>query len=324
MTQKFEDSASILFYHRAEYVELISKETKYKYNTHRFKNIETRLFQTETNIGIHLTTSPFFGFNGLYSVNHNLQIDDRKFFSCLIDFMLKIYENSNIQSLSIYLPFCPSGDIDEQFIEFMEKMSQNSDFYKIERETDYIQLQTYKLPPKRRYDLKRSVSSGIYTAPFENSQLHELYEIYYSECLRRKIPVKSLQFISELLTIPNSASFQIYATTAFKEGKIVGGLITVCGPQTVSYFLPILDFRYASDQVGVKLISDHIHHWQVQKKIYFNFEASPRLNPNVRKYKQGYKTQSYKYYLVGFAKSTVKEQLNELIKTNPGFFFFPS
>ena len=325
MKKKFEDSASDLFYHRIEYLEMISKETKYEYDKYSFENkIETNLFQTETSIGTHLTTSPYFGFNGIYSSGHSTQIEFSQACSDLSDFILKLYENSNIQSLSLYLPFCPPDDIEDCVSKLCGELGENPNFFIIERETDYIQLQSYILPPKRRYDLKRSMRSAIYTAPLEDTQLRELYEIYYTECLRREIPIKSFHFILDLLSIPNSADYQIYATAAFKDGKLVGGLVTVSGPQTVSYYLPIFDYKYASDHVGVRLISEHILHWKARGKDYFNFEASPRRNPNVRKFKQGFDAVSYKYQIVGFAKPKVKEQLAELIKTNPGFFFYPS
>lgn len=323
--KKFEDSASNLFYHRIEYLEMISKETNYAFNTFSIdKKIEINLFQTETNVGTHLTTSPYFGFNGFYFTGLSTPIDFIRVCSELSDLISKLYENSNIQSLSLYLPFCPPGDYVGSVSKLWEEMSINPNFFIIERETDYIQLQSYKLPPKRRYDLKRSMRSGIYTVPLEDSLLPELYKIYYRECLRREIPIKSFQFILNLLSIPNSASYQVYATAAFKDEKLVGGLVTVSGPQTVSYYLPIIDYRNASDQVGVRLITDHIQHWKASGKNYFNFEASPSINPNVRKFKQGFNTIPYKYQIVGFAKPTVKEQLDELIKTNPGFFFYPS
>jgi hypothetical protein len=284
--------------------------------------VSCRLFSARSSVGIHMGSSPFCGPNGYLRLSPAPMCTSP---SKDVGYRLveKYYAMPHICSLSLYGQFLPEQNWRGE-VEGATYGEGGGDFYFQERVTDYIRLPEYSPPAKRMYDYRKSKRMGITTAAYEDRHFEEIFDLYACEAARRGIPVKNREVVFQILNLKDSSRFQKFGSVALHNNTVVGALFTLAGPQTASYFLPVLDYRFKDHQIGVRLILDHVFHWKDLNKAYFNFESSPISNPAVRSFKRGFGTLEHRFGVFGFARQHVRIRIDSLMRELKNFYIYPN
>jgi hypothetical protein len=229
-----------------------------------------------TALGTVVNALPFFGPNGLI-----LARDDAVRTSLLHAFVAAV-DRPAVLSAVIYTPFLETAPIGD-----LVKADR-----RIERFTQYLHLpDATNWPKKRRGDLKRAAAGGFILRDAKPADAAELYRIYAENCAEAGIPLKPPAYIDLTIALSSAAGgddgwFRPLWLVAEKDGRVVAGLLAMCGGRTMSYTIPLAEATVRADQPVALLIDTAISHARAAGYSYWNFESSPAAEGNVFKYKE--------------------------------------
>ncbi len=151
--------------------------------------------------------------------------------------------------------------------------------------TLYLDLHNPTWESKIRYDLNKAKKLGLsVSTELSPEGIETLYEIYRENCADHGIPLKPMPAIEFLLT-KGIESGRVGGYLAFEGDTIIGGLIIIWGPSTVSYYLPCATARGRWAQVNTLLIDWAIKEAGRRGVRFWNWESSPSIDSGVYKFK---------------------------------------
>jgi hypothetical protein len=270
-------------------------------------------------IGTVYSSLPFFGPNaGILTMFGNTEKD--VLFEILISFLLKHLDNYEMISASFYSNFFDNSDVEllQQYL---------PGHIVIDKFTNYVSLEKFKLNSSLEYDIRKAVKSGVKIRQASGDlDVEEIFDIYIKNCDDYGIPPKPKDCLKEL--IKQSEYHETTKTyVAEYENKIIGALIMIYSPQTASYYLPCSIHEFRSFQPTTLLINHAIQE-SIRKEIkIWNWESSPSKDSGVYKFKKkwGSIDGSYKVFVNSYKPNTFFKQLGqaEIARLYPYFFVFP-
>ena len=131
--------------------------------------------------------------------------------------------------------------------------------------------------------------------------LDTFYKIYKQNCLDNRIPLKQKKVIEYLL---NASAREKYVRSyfAYRDERMIGGLIFLLSPSTASYWVPGSLHNERSNQPGTALLDHGIREAQSLGLHFWNWESSPSRESGVYAFKKkwGSTERSYRIYVVSF------------------------
>jgi hypothetical protein len=270
-------------------------------------------FTKSTDLGSVYSSMPFFGPNsGVLCENSDLETSS----AALLNYLSENLP-SEIISASVYSPFNGNS----------EYLNQWNAQLKIDKFTSYIELTDYTPSSKIRYDIRKSIKSGVIISnEINEDNINALFEIYEQNCADFGIPLKPRKCINSLAkSALNGTNVSFYF--AKLNDTLIGGLIMIWSPSVVSYYLPCSLNEFRSLQPNTLLIHQAIEDAKSKKVKIWNWEASPSKDSGVYKFKSkwGGTDIPYKIHLKTFKPSSFYTALDsELISENfPHYYVYP-
>lgn len=167
----------------------------------------------------------------------------------------------------------------------------------IQRETVAMRLAPGTVwSPKIRYDLRKASVAGVTVVDgIAPEDVDEVFAIYAANVAALGIPLKPRAILAGLVAAQESG--RVLAATARLRGEIVGALVLLRGPQTVSYYLPCQIAAHKSLQVGTVLVDHLSRRAAALGTRHWNWEGSPGPESGVRRFKMKWGSASMPYWL---------------------------
>lgn len=275
-------------------------------------------FQTRADVGSVYCSLPFFGPNGGVLCEDNACTEI--IHSVLISFVLEEFSREkNPITASFYSSF-----LFERFSYYRINIAPLVVTY---RSTQMMEIDERIWDSKIRYDIRRAQNAGITISEECNEMnIEMLYNIYFENCRDYGIPVKPKIVIDALANWKNATDHVCFYFALF-EGRIIGGLIGVYSPSTLSYYLPCTKDSFRTLQPGTLLV-DYAYQKARKKGIkYWNWESSPNIDSGVYKFKKkwGSTPVEYQIFTYRFADKSIIQKLGRegLLKEFPYYFVYP-
>jgi hypothetical protein len=234
--------------------------------------------------GTVFSSLPFFGPNAGVLCGEGPQRDAAH--AALLDALLDKARQSGAVSCSVYTPFL--GDAFEAY----ERMQPDA---VVEKFTQYAVIGGDGWNADLRYDLRRAGRLGVtVSADASPERLDALYEIYRQNCADRNIPLKPRACI-ERLTRPEALGKHAMLYFALHEDKVIGGLLNVCSPATVSYYVPCAADEARTLQPITVLIDRAFQDARAAGRRVWNWESSPSRDCGVYRFKEKWNSRESLY-----------------------------
>jgi hypothetical protein len=317
------DHSSVLGYHYPFYRDILqSCRIGEPYYVGLFKNESLVAvlpgFIKNTEAGSVYCSMPFFGPNaGIICHDIDLLAEAHRLL------IQHVVDNSKSQpnplTISFYTPFL--------FTHFQYYENNLTDYYLVEKETQYLDIASTEWDNKIKYDLRKAERSGLsISEEITKESVEEMIGIYYKNCQDYNIPSKPKEFIYALSEAAlKSKEVEFYF--AFREDRLIGGLIVIFSKTTLSYYLPCSLDSERTFQPVTYLIDYAFQKAKSRKIKYWNWESSPGSESGVYKFKKkwGSTDSKYRIYIKRLCDiKTIKDLGNEGIASNfPYFFVFP-
>ena len=270
------------------------------------------------------SSMPFFGPNGGIICNEEIE-KEGDLYDVVLSFLEKHLLDNNIIASSFYSGF----NHEKSRAEYKKRIS---DAFEIKKFTSFIELQNFELASSfvdssaaRNY--KKAVKSGVTVrTTVQTSDIPVIYEIYRQNCVDYGIPLKPYEVVNFLLS-DQRASGHVDTYIAEFEGKIIGALITISSPLTVSYYIPCNLHAYRNLQPNALLIVSAITSSKNKGKLYWNWESSPSRDSGVYQFKKKWGSQDSEYSI--FVKRYKSDDFflhlgeEEIRRQYPYFFVYP-
>lgn len=204
------------------------------------------------------------------------------------------------------------------------------DVIRVPRTTHFLPINTSTLadfPSTIRYDLRKAAQAGVViSSGCAAEQVEELYGIYVQNCLDHGIPLKPYHCVQKLyqasLTDP---TIQFY--TAKVGSELAGGLITLWGPATVSYYLPCSRRDFRTLQPGTLAIAHAMHHAATNGRSIWNWESTSEQSTGVAHFKSkwGSSKAQYQILIVPLQAPATFQRItaDQLAREFPYYFVYP-
>lgn len=269
--------------------------------------------------GTVFSSLPFFGPNAGIICNYE-NPDCEELHNVLLNFLFKKLEKYNMISFSLYTPF----NSDKLFNIYGKLLT---DVMCIDKFTNYIDIDTFKLSTSLAYDIRKADKSNVVIkTEIGLNDIDEIYKIYYKNCIDYDIPPKSKMCL-EILIKQQHLNPNIKTYLAKIEDKLIGALLMIYSPQIASYYLPCSVHEYRSYQPTTLLINHAINECKERGIKIWNWESSPSKESGVFKFKKkwGSSEGHYKIYIKPyknpeFYKGMGVNQIQELF---PYYFVYP-
>lgn len=274
-------------------------------------------FRRNTLSGAVYNSLPFFGPNAGV-----LCADDEKsaeIHTSLLKEFLHHAQRNNALSCSIYTPF-----LFDRF-ELYDAIIPNA--VVMNRFTQYSDLRTASWSKKIQYDLRKTQKLGIKISKNVTPEyLEQFYAIYNQNCQDNFVPLKPKKCIQLLASDKYIGKFtDIYF--AFHNGTMIGGLLVLFSPITVSYYIPCTLPGAKTLQPGTLLIDEAVRDARARGIQFWNWESSPSRESGVYRFKKkwGAEEKPYRIYVQPFQpKSKFCELGVENIRRDyPYYFVYP-
>ncbi len=265
------------------------------------------------------SSMPFFGPNAGVVCDYE-SLDCEKIHEQLLRASLVCAQEKNAVSVSYYTPF-HNNSTQKYYAQYL------TDSYVVEKNTTFIELETYEPDSSLRYDLRKAENAGVKIIAARNEDdILAMNSIYQKNCSDYGIPPKPLDCLRFLInqSAENGSTTTWLATI---DDKIVAGLVMIFSPSTASYYLPCSVHEYRTQQPSTLLI----HHAMLEAKRrgieYWNWESSPSKESGVYKFKKkwGSLDGHYKIFVkplrdVSYFRS---QGVDGISKRFPYYFVFP-
>lgn len=243
---------------------------------------------------------PFFGPNAGVLSDAEDPDEERAVSVPLIEAAISAARNRNALTAVFYTRFDP----------FPNPVAASPGLWLTERHPDVIQVSktthflplnaaiSASFPSTIRYDLRKAVQAGVVISsgcPAE--QLEELYDIYVQNCLDHGIPLKPFDCVQRLHQASlTDRTIQFY--TAKVGSDLAGGLITLWGPVTVSYYLPCSRREYRTLQPGTLAIAHAMQHAADHGRRIWNWESTSEHSNGVAHFKSKWGSSKAQYQVL--------------------------
>jgi hypothetical protein len=277
-------------------------------------------FLKETEIGSAYTSLPFFGPNAGILYNKNARVPE-EIHKTLLDTLLN-YLNGLTEMLtaSFYTPFLFK---DYHFYEAaLEK-----NFLFVEKFTQYLYLPEKKINSKIQYDIRKAQQSGLSVKKeITCENINQFYKIYLQNCKDNSIPEKPKHVIEFLLEEGfRSGTTKIYF--AYRDNRMIGGLMVLVGAKTASYYLPCALSEEKTYQPITFLIDHAIQEASDDGIDYWNWESSPSADSGVFTFKKkwGSLYDNYRIYIKLFCSEEKIREIgkDKIMKFFPYHYIYP-
>jgi hypothetical protein len=193
--------------------------------------------------------------------------------------------------------------------------------------TQYLDLETVTFSKSIAYDLRRSERLGVTVSTDVDAQRRDaFYGLYVQNCIEQGIPVKPRACVEMLLDL-EALGRRSAVYFAFHDGEMIGGLLVLRSPMTVSYYIPCTLARARGFQPGTLLIDRAIRDARARGARYWNWESSPSRESGVFQFKKKWGSQEgrYRIYLQPFRSQQYfrdlgRERIADLF---PYYFVYP-
>jgi len=234
-----------------------------------------------------LCALPFFGPNGLIHVAEGV---DPSVSARLIERFRDAAEGA--LSAALYTPFMAP-------VEPIAAVFAPDD--RVDKFTQYLDLTSLaQWPPKRRADVVRARAAGLAVRLATHADLPQLIEIYQAGAQAAGIPLKPTAYLEATLELalrePRVARWTVAERTA--DAKMAGFLLTLQGPLTVSYVIPVAALDERSNQPVALLIDESVRFAQTLGLRFWNMESSARWEDPVFKFKARWGSQTGSYAIL--------------------------
>jgi hypothetical protein len=275
-------------------------------------------FSIKSQAGTIYSSLPFFGPNA--GVLCNADESQAEIHQALLKALLRHAEQANALSCSIYTPFLFKG--------FSLYDSLMPEAIVVNRFTQYLALTTtsWRQGALAR-NLRKAEREGVEIDKRVTPQRLEIfYTIYRQNCIEYDIPQKPRKCV-EFLTQSSFIGRYTDIYFAFYRGEMIGGLLVVYSPQTVSYYIPCSITKARTLQPGALLINQALKEAQARDVKYWNWESSPSREDGVYRFKEkwGSSESLYRIYVQAFCSPETFQQLGQDTITSqfPFYFVYP-
>lgn len=243
---------------------------------------------------------PFFGPNaGVLSDAQN-PAEEQAVALPLIEAAITSAHDQNAISAVFYTRFAPEPNPDAT-VTRTTLAQRCPELIVIPKTTHFLPLDnppSANFPSTIRYDLRKATQGGIVISngcPAE--QLKDFYAIYVQNCLDHGIPQKPFDCLLNLhQTSLKSPTVHFY--TAHAGTELVGGLITLWGPVTVSYYLPCSKREYRTLQPGTLAIAHAMQHAAAHRRRLWNWESTSEHSTGVAHFKNKWGSSRAQYEIL--------------------------
>jgi hypothetical protein len=196
---------------------------------------------------------------------------------------------------------------------------------RVERFTQWCDLQAGEWPAKVRYDLRRAAALGVAVDRDLSPADHDaLYALYLENARAVGIPGKPRAVLDALARAPRE---RVRHYAARHAGRLVAGLIVLRSAATVSYYLPCNRDDARALQPGMALIDAAAREARADGLRWWNWEGSPGRESGVYRFKQrwGAVESPYRTYVLPFQPPEAFAALgrDRLSADFPFFFVYP-
>jgi hypothetical protein len=155
-----------------------------------------------------------------------------------------------------------------------------------------------RFPSTIRYDLKKAEQARVVvTRGCPADKLEQLYAIYVRNCLDQGIPRKPFDCL-QMLHQASITESTVHFYTASIGDDLVGGLITLWGPLTVSYYLPCSRREYRAQQPGTLAIAHAMQHATEHGRSIWNWESTSEQSTGVAHFKRKWGSETATYNIL--------------------------
>jgi Acetyltransferase (GNAT) domain len=275
-------------------------------------------FMRKTGAGTVLSSLPYFGPNGgVLCVGETRKEAHEGLLAEIGDRARK----ANALGCSIYTPFL--------FADFELYDRSLRGWTIVNKFTQYRLLSDDVQDPAVGWSLRKAQRLGVEVLRDVVTPEHTaaFFAIYVENCREFGIPPKSRDCV-ELLTGPDLLGKHTHLYTAYREGKMLGGLLMIWSPFVASYYMPCSLTEARSLQPTTALIDAAMRDAREHGIRFWNWESSPGRDSGVYRFKKnwgGAIESEYRIYVESFAG---REQLVELgseaiVREFPHFFVWP-
>jgi hypothetical protein len=274
------------------------------------------IFVRESEVGIAYCSLPYFGPNAGVLCASGPESDG--IHEALLSELIAKARDSNALSCAVYTPFL--------FADFSHYDARRPDAM-VERFTQFSHIKNVEWDSSIRYDLRRAERLGVRLSTESSaSTFDEFYSIYAENCAENGIPLKPKQCI-EKLAAPNVLGRRSSAYFAYDVNRLIGGLLVVHSPVTVSYYIPCTRRESRPLQPGTALIDKAFRDMQAAGMRIWNWESSPRRGAGVYQFKGKWNATeaSYRIYVWCFRGLQFLRQIGRarLAACFPHYFVYP-
>jgi hypothetical protein len=265
-----------------------------------------------SNYGNILNSLPFFGSNGGFVVDSNLnneEIEEIKK-SLLIEFNKLAEDNNCVLSTIITSPFDNDIEFYNQNISYKFKDGRIGQIAVFENPTyDLENYIMYNIIEKRcRAAIRRPIKQGITVQ--ESNDFQPLFEMHTENISSKSGIVKPFNFFE---SAQKNLKKNYSLTYAVKEDKIIAGLLLLYFKDTVEYFTPAFYLDQAIEQGTSLLMYDGMKKAIDNGYRYWNFGGTWETQTGVYKFKKSWGAQDfqYNYYIQMY------ENIDQILELTP-------
>ncbi len=317
------DDPAVLGYHYPFYRDLIQEAARaepFYLGAWHQENLVAVLpgFLKQAGFGSVYCSLPFFGPNAglLYDRSHT-GVDQH---SAMINRVVEhLHSLPQPLSASIYTPFL-NQDFSPYDRAFPTALVVN-------KFTQYTHIPSFHPDKDLRYDIRKAEAGGItVTRARSTERLGEFYAIYVQNCRDADIPIKPQNAVKHLFrTAATHDQVRIYF--GMQDDRLIGGLIVLCSPKTISYYLPCALPEYRALQPGTLLIQHAMQEAREKGQVYWNWESSPTRDSGVYTFKKKWASSEadYRIYVQTFQPASRFKEIGaaSLQEAYPYFYIYP-
>lgn len=275
------------------------------------------VFSCESAVGPVWGSLPFFGPNA--GVLCHAGADSPEIHRALLKELMARAAEERALSCSINTPF-----MFDQFSVYDEMLP---GAVVVEKFTQYLDLNTAEWQGSLRRNLQKANRSNIeVSADVTAERIDAFYSIYEQNCRERDIPLKPKRSV-ELLCETSRSSDRVRVYFAFRQGEMIGGLMVLASPLTVSYYIPCVLADARTLQPLVLLIDRAVQDARQRGNRYWNWESSPSRESGVYRFKQKWGSVEglYRIYIQALCPVERLQELGErrISEYFPFYFVYP-
>jgi hypothetical protein len=196
----------------------------------------------------------------------------------------------------------------------------------VERFTQHLYLPDLLTDPHGRRLLATEARGVEIRTSLTPERIAALYEVYRANCVAAEIPLKPLRAVEQVMTAGREAG-RARCYFAYHGGELIGGLVVLWGPSTVSYWLPCTRPDMRRFQSGTALAAQAMRDALAGGLRFWNWEGSPSRDSGVYRFKAkwGSVESGYRIYVRSFASPEMFRRIgaDRLAGDFPNFYVYP-